>query len=203
MGTSLRAAAGASLLALAVAACGSSRTQTSSYGGTVPPATVSDFTRGWPAKSREAAAAMEQKYGAPNERTESMLIWHGNGPWKRTVVYNYEVPHSWPEPHTDVIEQFINYRAPADAYDELAEFDGSVVAARTVGELSARCGVEAMNFLAVNVAHDVATRRRTVQQARQEYQRAAMAFMNGQREPITQRLQFQPATDTRDPDRPR
>ena len=49
------------------------------------------------------------KYGAPNEATASRLIWYNTGPWKRTIVYRDEVPHNFPKPHTDVLEQFIDY----------------------------------------------------------------------------------------------
>ncbi|MEX2153654.1 MAG: hypothetical protein WD825_09970 [Gemmatimonadaceae bacterium] len=58
------------------------------------------------------------------------------------------MPHSFPKPHTDLLEQFIDYRVPVDKYDELAAYDGSVIVERTKGEISARCDKEAMNFLA-------------------------------------------------------
>ena len=51
-----------------------------------------------------------------------------------------EVPHAFPAPHTDFLEQFIDYRVPVEMFSKLAEYDGSVIAERTKGELSARCG---------------------------------------------------------------
>lgn len=48
---------------------------------------VDQFLNAWPSKPKEVAAATIQKYGQPHEATSSMLIWHNNGPWKRTVVY--------------------------------------------------------------------------------------------------------------------
>jgi hypothetical protein len=144
----------------------------------------------WPEVSRKAAMEMMSKYGQPHEMTQSMLIWNNNGPWKRTIVYREPVQHNFPMPHQDVLEQFINYQAPAERFDELAAYDGSVIVERTKGEISARCDKEPMNFLALNLANDVSTGRKTVDEARAEYARTAMAFMKGQPMPYTQSLQF-------------
>jgi hypothetical protein len=84
-----------------------------------------------------------KKYGRPTKRTPSRLIWYDNGPWKRTVVYRHEIPHNFPQPHTDVVEQFIDYHVPPEKFSELAKFDGSLIVERTAGEVSARCDMEA------------------------------------------------------------
>jgi hypothetical protein len=182
----------AALAAALTAACGGRQYSSGGevVGGAVARADMDRLVAGWAPASREAAAAMADKYGPPAEQTASMLVWHATGPWKRTVIYREEVPHAFPKPHTDVMEQFIDYRAPTDKFDELAEYDGSVIVERTKGELSARCDKEAMNFLALNLANDVATGRRTVAEARQEYARQATAFMSGQPAPYTEGLKF-------------
>jgi hypothetical protein len=145
---------------------------------------------GWPAKSQEAARFMIDKYGQPNEQTATTLVWYAKGPWKRTILYRDEVPHNFPKPHTDLLEQFIDYRVPVDKYDDLAAYDGSVIVERTKGEISARCDKEEMNFLALNLADEIVRNVRTVQQARAEYARQAMAFMNKQSAPHTTGLHF-------------
>jgi hypothetical protein len=181
----------AALAAGLTAACGRQYSSGGEVvGGAVARADMDRLVAGWAPASREAAAAMADKYGPPAEQTASTLVWHATGPWKRTVIYRGEVPHAFPKPHTDVMEQFIDYRVPTDKFDELAEYDGSVIAERTKGELSARCDKEAMNFLALNLANDVATGRRTVAEARQEYARQATAFMGGQPAPYTEGLKF-------------
>src|SRR5262249_45173369 len=38
---------------------------------------------GWPAKPHDAALKLIDKYGPPQEMTESLLIWKKAGPWKR------------------------------------------------------------------------------------------------------------------------
>jgi hypothetical protein len=51
----------------------------------------------------------------------------------------------------------------------LLTYDGSVILERTKGELAARCDKEEANFLAINLAHDVATGKRSVNDARRFY----------------------------------
>ena len=86
---------------------------------------IDEVVRDWPEKPRQTAERTMQKYGAPNEASESMLVWYENGPWQKTIVYRDEVPHKFPKPHTDLLEQFIDYRVPPEKFDDLARFDGS------------------------------------------------------------------------------
>jgi hypothetical protein len=157
---------------------------------------------GWPAKSQEVANTIMDKYGAPDEVTATMLVWHNNGPWKKTVVSKDPVPHNFPMQHEDLVEQFIDYQVPLDKYDDLARFDGSVIAERTKGVISARCDKEGANFLAINLAHDVATGNKTIEQARTYYAKAIKDFMsNGQMDTYMQGLKFEvPKGNTKDPD---
>lgn len=165
--------------------------------------TIDELTANWPAKSREVATTVISKYGLPQETTASMLIWNGNGPWKRTILYRDPVPHDFPKPHVDLLEQFIDYGVPPDKFDELALYDGSVIAERTKGELSARCDKEEMNFLALNLAHDIVIGRRTVNDARRFYAETAMAAMRGETPQYIQRLRFEPqVARAADRDRP-
>ena len=146
---------------------------------------------------------MIAKYGQPNEVTPTMLMWHGNGPWKHTMVFKQEVKHDFPGPHIDVLQQVINYKVPLDKYDDLAMYDGSVVVERTNGVISARCDLEEANFLALNLANDVATGKRSVVQARKFYAETIMAFKKGGKPAYTQALQFRvPTTRTADADKP-
>lgn len=130
----------------------------------------------------------------PNEATPSRLIWFDNGRWKRTIVWD-EVPHNFPKPHTDVLEQFVDYRVPVDKVSALARYDGSVVVERTKGEVSARCDMEEVNFLALNLMHEIASGGRTVDDARRVYAETATAFMSGKSSPYTDGLQFESRRD--------
>lgn len=81
----------------------------------------------WPDESREAAQLVVDRYGDPDEVTESELVWHHPGPWKRIVASRAFYPHKFPAPHIDCVESVIDYRVPVDKFSALAEFDGSVV----------------------------------------------------------------------------
>lgn len=147
---------------------------------------------------------MVEKYGQPQGVTPTQLIWKEQDPWQAIIIYRDPVPHDFPKPHKDVLEQVISYRVPPEKFDELAEFDGSVIAERTKGILAARCDKEPMNFLALNLAHDIVTDKASVEEARQKYAEVVAAFMKGEKHPYTQELQFRVAArgGTGDPDVP-
>lgn len=201
--------AGSSLAAgialLLVSGCASGATMQSGMSTAVQQidrASVQRMTSAWHPAAQEAVTYMIDKYGSPAELTASMAVWHQTGPWKRSIVYAQAVQHDFPMPHPDVFEQFIDYRAPTDRYDELAAYDGSVIVERTKGEMSARCDKEAANFLAVNLAHEIATGARTPEDARRVYGEQIKMVMDGQMTSYTSGLMFTPPPNGSDPDRP-
>lgn len=162
---------------------------------------VTGMIADWPETPRMAANTMIEKYGAPDGVTSEMIVWHDSGPWTHTIVYREPVQHDFPMPHEDVLEQFIHYDVPPDLFDELAEFDGSVIVERTKGVISARCDKEAANFLAINLAHDIVTGEKSVAEARAEYGEVIQAFMAGDSPEYTAGLTFDvPEGGTADPD---
>ena len=162
---------------------------------------VERITADWPAMSQAAVKEIVGKYGAPNEAMDSRLIWYNNGPWKRTICYRDEVPHHFPNPHSDVVESFIDYRVPPEMFSELARFDGSVIVERTKGEVSARCDMEAANFLAINLMHEIVTGKLTAEQARKIYTETAAAYVVSRSAPYAEAFQFQlPQEATNDTD---
>lgn len=75
---------------------------------------VQEIIQDWPLLSKEVTNTMMKYYGEPNTATETQITWYYNGPWKRTTVYKDGYPHDFPEPHTDMLEQVINYHVPAE-----------------------------------------------------------------------------------------
>jgi hypothetical protein len=140
---------------------------------------VNVVTENWPANTKEASNLLISKFGVPDEVTNSTLVWKDRGVWKKTVLMRDGIPHDFPMPHTDYLMQTINYKVPVEKYDDLAQYDGSVIVDRTNGTLSARCDKEEMNFLALNLAHDIITGRKTVDEARDNYAKTAMRFKEG------------------------
>lgn len=72
---------------------------------------------------------------------------------------------------------------------------------RTKGELPARCGGEAGNFLAINLARDIATGKRSVENARSFYEQAVAEAAAGQTPKQMQGLMFAAAGKAGEPDR--
>lgn len=123
----------------------------------------------WPDKPQRIAREMVDKYGLPDEAVPSMLIWHNNKPWTRTIVHRDEVPHQFPESHTDLLEQSIRYKVPVSAIDDVARFNGSVHVDRTKGEITVSCDSEPVNILSMNMVDDIVHGRKNVEQAREAY----------------------------------
>lgn len=164
---------------------------------------VDSILANWKPQPRDLARALIAEYGAPHEVTQSRMIWYNNGPWKRTELFNAEIPHNFPAPHNDMLEQVIDYRVPPEKVQEVLAYDGSVLIDRTRGEMAARCGSEEMNILALNLAHDVITGQRTAEAARESYAATASQFAQGAGSPLIEKLQFITAVGpTADPDQP-
>ena len=195
------------LKTVAIGAASAVKTQTIGEAGEQPTRTVVDASTvealiaDWPAMPKSATHEIMEKYGPPNEAIPSRLIWYNNGPWKRTIVYRDEVPHNFPNPHSDVVESFIDYRVPPEKFSELAKFDGSVIVERTKGEVSARCDMEAANFLALNLMHEIVTGKLTAEEARKSYSEIASAYVLNRQAPYAEAFQFAlPQGETADTD---
>lgn len=155
----------------------------------------------WPKESREAAKLVLDKYGTPDEATDSEMIWHRPGSWKRIVATKEYYDHNFPAPHIDAVESVIEYRVPPEKVSELAAFDGSVIVERTAGEVSARCHDEQANFLALNLMNDIVTGQKTVDEARDYYAKEFADYRRKKPTPYMEGLKFAPADgDAKDPD---
>lgn len=144
----------------------------------------------WPNESQEAAQAVIDKYGEPDETTASELIWHGRGDWKRIIASKAFYQHDFPAPHQDSIETVIDYRVPPEKFSDLAAFDGSVIVERTAGEVSARCHDEEANRLALNLMHDIVTGATTVAEARTYYAKEFADYRRKKPTPYMEELHF-------------
>lgn len=196
--TRMTAMLGVTLLAL-TAASGSAQDRGKGP-GKMNHAQMDKMMSSWPQASKQAAMFMSKKYGPPAAMTSEMAIWGKTGPWKRTVVYGKEYPHEFPAHHTDVMQQWVDYKALPEMYDELAAYDGSVVLERTSGEISARCDKEGANFLALNLADEIVRGKRSVEDARKMYGEQIMKMKAKQPAPYTEKLMFTPMMGTGDPD---
>ena len=158
-----------------------------------------DF-KNWPESSRLAAQEMTAKYGAPDASGPELMIWNNKGKWKTIQINRNEIKHSFPIEHTDMLQQCISYRVPIEKMAELAMFDGSVTFDRTQGLMCARCDKEINNFLALNLANDIVTGRKTVEEARKAFGDYVRIRMNGGNPEYMQKLTFSVQADSSDPD---
>jgi hypothetical protein len=165
---------------------------------------VNQIISRWMDEPKMAAQKMISKYGQPHEASDTHLTWWRNGPWKYTRLENVEIPHDFPMPHHDMLEQGVNWKVPPSMYDMLGKYDGSVIVERTRGEVSARCDKEEANFLALNLARDIVSHRRNVSQARQFYAQTIKQMkanrLDAAHGPYVKGLLFNPASDGGDRD---
>lgn len=165
---------------------------------------LQQLTQNWNATARQAAKEMFDKYGAPQEVTANRLVWRDNRPWKSTTVVNQDVRHNFPAAHNDVLIQTLAIDVPVERFTQLAQFDGSVTASRTNGELVAACDREEHNFIALNLANDIIAGNLSVPQARQRLAELTAAVKSGQQPAYASGIRFSLPVSSRtgDPDGP-
>ena len=155
----------------------------------------------WPLTSQRIAKQVRDQYGEPSESTPNILVWSDVPPYQRILVYREQVPHNFPVPHEDVIEHVISFKIPMHKAGELMKFNGSLKLDRTRGEISARSENAAMNLLALNMAYDIITNKKDYTDARSVYGKLEMDYLNGNKNLLTQSLQFFTHKNAADPDK--
>ena len=155
----------------------------------------------WPEASKMAVEEITAKYGKPDGVTADELFWLKKGVWQKICITKMESKHSFPIDHTDMMQTTINYDVPEDKMDDLGKFDGSVTFDRTQGTMSARCDKEGNNFLALNLANDIITGKKTVASARKAYGDIVKLKMKGGNPLYMAKLTFTPKLNTADPDK--
>lgn len=173
-----RTVLGATGLGILGAVSGSAAGQEDDEGSEGHGSDFEDIIAEWDETPQEVAETTMNQYGEPDESVPSRLIWHhdDDAPWKRTELFRDTVPHHFPMEHPGLLEQFIDYHVPPELYDCIARYDGSVMLERTKGEVSAQCDKEEMNFLAVNLTHELVTTDMGIDEARRAYAEDAIAF---------------------------
>ena len=155
----------------------------------------------WSKSCQMAVDEITKKYGQPNGITADELIWTNAGVWKKVCITKMESKHSFPIEHTDMMQTTLMYKVPEDKMDELGMFDGSVTFDRTQGTISARCDKEANNFLALNLANDIITNKKNVEQARKAYGDIIKQKMSGASPEYMMKLTFPSQPNAADPDK--
>lgn len=133
---------------------------------------------------RAAARAMIERYGPPNVIAADTATWFDRGPWKRITIHG-EAPLSY-------LEQVVSYHVTKDAAPRLLELDHGLRFDIAKEELSATSNSESLNFLALNLAHEVSSARRDPKDARERYVQTARLAAAGKSSPLLEKLEFDP-----------
>lgn len=160
---------------------------------------AASLASGWPESSVLAAKEMIEKYGDPTETTSESLIWRNFAPFKAIIVHKAIYSHRFPLLHQNSLEHIVDYKAPLGKIDDVWRYNGSIVLNRTKGEMSSFADNEAMNVLALNLAHSVLTGKMGAEGARVTYGKETLNFMNGNKTAYTQVLNFGTQYETADP----
>lgn len=161
-----------------------------SAGGSDASPAPESVIRKWPRDARVTARAIIAEYGEPQRFTGADLVWIDNGPWRKTVVYRRARPRFLWNTDKDYLEQTIAYRVPVDKVDDLKRFDPRLEVDESRGLLSSRSDSEALNFLALNLADEVASDKRTVRDAREFYEKTERLAEAGKSSPYLRGLMF-------------
>ncbi|MBI3420966.1 MAG: hypothetical protein HY006_02785 [Candidatus Sungbacteria bacterium] len=148
----------------------------------------------WPWLSQNLSRQLVRTYGLPHEATDERLVWLYNDPWARTTLYRDGVYHSFPKPHLDVLEQTLDYLVPINKVRLVESYSASLRVDRGRRQVTVRCANEAMNYLIINLAHEIAVGLLTPDQARLRQREVIGALRLRWPEPMAESLQFtQPA----------
>lgn len=181
------------------AAAGCVRTGKLAEGGepALPPASrlelAEKVSAGWSEKPRLAARLLIERYGPPDLIGSSRMLWHGNGPWKRTIVRDL------PRPYADaaneelgVIEQAVAYNVTQEQAAGVSPFSPLLTFDSARMEMSSRSDREEANFLRLNLANDVLLGLITVPEASDAYAKTLKLEAAGRSPPYMRGLAFGP-----------
>lgn len=135
---------------------------------------------GWSEAPRLAARLMMSRYGPPDVVGISRLIWHGNGPWKRTIVR--DLPRGYARAGDEdlgVLEQTVAYNLTREQAEALRPFSGRLTLDPTSMEMSSRSDREEINCLRLNLANDVARGSLGADEARKVFARSMALDVSG------------------------
>ncbi|MBI3547495.1 MAG: hypothetical protein HY078_00440 [Elusimicrobia bacterium] len=146
---------------------------------------------GWPAASRTVARMMIEKYGSPNSIENDVISWEGNEPWKKTSVYRAGKPSGMPPGRVNVLLQSVRYQVSPEAARAIENLGMNLSIDASQRLLSAAGESEDINFLALNLADEVATGAKTPQEAREFYVRTTALSLEGKSSPYLSGLLFE------------
>ena len=143
----------------------------------------------WAPGQRVAARALIEKYGRPAQYDSHALAWFNNGIWKRTVIFR-RGPRRAKGRDREFLQQTVGYIVPADKLAALKRFDKRLEVSQTAGEMTFTSDREAINLLALNLADEIVTGKRSVASARAFFMRTSLLAAAGKSSAYRRDLRF-------------
>ena len=119
-----------------------------------------------------------------------MLVWNDKDPWLKVVVYRDAINQGSFLTHDSFLENTVSYKVPLDKVADLIRFDSALVIDETRGTLASSCDTEGCNYLALNLANDIATGKRDVASAKDFFRNTMTKSLSGKTTPEMEKLMF-------------
>ena len=149
--------------------------------------TPESIIRDWPRHARNTAMFMLEKYGAPSQFDRKTLVWFNNGAWKKSIVFRSAVAGKG----RNLLQQSIGYLVPDDKVVELKSFNPMIDVSQTAGELTFTSDSEAKNRLALNLADEIVTGKRTTADASDFFKKSMRLAASGKSSEYLDGLMFE------------
>jgi hypothetical protein len=146
----------------------------------------------WYTYSEVTALKLMDEYGPPDQVGSDRLVWHKAGPWDRIAVWDEEDYDYSGTVGPDNLEQTLSFAAPQAKLQDLSAFSDKLAISEDGKELSVRGNSEALDFLTINLAHEIVQGTRDPAQARLFYGRISKLSQAGKSSPYLQGLMFTP-----------
>jgi hypothetical protein len=144
----------------------------------------------WPQDVRLAAAKLIEEFGSPDRREPDRLVWHKRKPWEEITVWNTASPSG--RPSANAIEESVACRVPLEMILPLTAFSRTIRASRDGALLAARSPSEELNYLKLNLSHEIIAGKMSPSQARTAYERTLRLAAAGKDSPLLRGLLFLP-----------
>lgn len=160
------------------------------WSGRLTQQTAQEVIVGWPTLAQRLALQMIELYGRPDEVGEDALSWRGNGPWLRTTVHRHARTRRPFRRDADFLENTVRYDVPRRFLEDLARFDPGLAWDEERGELSSSAVSEDLNMLALNLADEIVTGARGVDEVIAVRERILRFAASGKASPYLRGLRF-------------
>ena len=150
----------------------------------------------WPSPNKTAAQALIEKYGQPDGVMDRELVWNDRTPFHKVAIFRDSQQVDFPTSHQAYIENAVNYKVPSSKVADLIQFDPGLVPDLVRGTLASHGDSEKQNILALNLADEIVTGKRSVSSAKSFMRSTQSTEASGRTSGYSDRLLFTPSGET-------